>query len=78
MYLIHDDKLLNRQIWASIENFGKGEIWEFSVYGLRVSGDPVTAPSLRMACELLDVDPLPILANCSHLAEMPLKKSRSL
>lgn len=71
MYLIHDDSNGKRQIWASVENYGAGEVWEFMVYGLTNSGDPRTCPSLGMACELLSIDPTPILATCPTLASRP-------
>lgn len=71
MFLIHDDeKDGSRQIWASVENYGQGRVWEFLVYG--ITRDPRSCPSLAMACELLDVDPRPILELCPSLGDKPL------
>lgn len=57
MFLIFDADNSTTQIWASRDSYG----WDFFVYGLTVSGDPRVCPSLAMACELVGIDPRPIL-----------------
>ena len=69
MHLIHDQNNSKKQIWASKTDHGKGPVWEFFVYGLYRSNDPRVVPSLGMACELLGVDPRPILEVCPCLGE---------
>jgi len=67
MFLIHDAKGSREQIWAAQEDFGEGPVWEFHVYGIFRNGDARTVPSLRMACDLLGVDPAPIREACQPL-----------
>lgn len=67
MYLIHDANNSRQQIWAAVEDYGKGRVWEFHVHGVYRSGDPRVCPSLSMACDILGISPLPILALCPAL-----------
>lgn len=71
MFLILDADRSRIQIWATCENYGHGPAWEFLVYGLTRSGDPRICPSLAMACELVGVDPRPLLVLAPFL---PTKK----
>lgn len=68
MYLIHDQNNGRRQIWVSVEDYGHGPVWGFHVHGLMRNGDTRTCPSLRMACELIEADPRPILERAPSLA----------
>jgi len=52
-------------IWAFGSTSGPSA-WEFHVYGLM--RDPRVCPSLSMACELLGIDPRPILRKAPFLA----------
>ena len=73
MFLIHDAKGSREQIWAAQEDFGEGPVWEFHVYGLCRNGDARTVPSLRMACDLLGVDPAPIREACQLIGRAILQ-----
>ena len=76
MFLIHDAKGSREQIWAAQEDFGEGPVWEFHVYGLCRNGDARTVPSLRMACDLLGVDPAPIREACQPLVPTEIVEGR--
>jgi len=65
MFLIFDANNSLTQIWANRESYG----WDFFVYGLTESGDPRVCPSLAMACELVGIDPRPILNIAPFLSQ---------
>lgn len=68
MFLIHDQYEGREQIWVSVEDYGRGKVWEFYVHGATLNGDPVVCPSIGMACEKIGADPRPILALAPQLA----------
>ena len=57
MRLIYDDGHKS-QIWAVREDYGKGPVWEYFVYGVYETGDPRVCPSLSMACDVAGISPL--------------------
>lgn len=69
MHLIHDQKGGREQIWVAVEDYGHGPVWEFYVYGVRRSGDPVVCPSVGKAFEMIGADPAPALALCPQLGQ---------
>lgn len=68
MQLIHDQNNSKQQIWVSVEDYGRGPVWEFYVHGLNNGGRLRTVASIGMACELIGVDPRPLIAACPSLA----------